>query len=98
MRQADIEELRAMAVRDSRTWRRLREIEARGHLANVTIRDVRKYATEVGLDPDKIVAGDKLLFDVSQRFSFLHLLNEDLYNGHLSGELFESQRKAPAGP
>ena len=42
--------------------------------------------------------GDRLRFDPAQRFSFLHLLNEDLYKGQLTDELFEAQRKSPAGP
>ncbi len=35
-----------------------------------------------------------LVFDPSERFGFLHLLNEDLYNGPLTDEPFESQRKS----
>ena len=56
-----------------------------------------RYASLVGLDPDTVVAGDRLTFDPAQRFSFLHLLNEDLYKGQLTDELFEAHRKIPAG-
>ena len=42
--------------------------------------------------------GGRLTFDPAQRFSFLHLLNEDLYKGQLTDELFEAQRKARASP
>lgn len=93
----DVERLREVAVKDSRTWRRLREIEQRGHLADVDLNEVRTYAAAVGLDPDSVVVDDRLTFDPAQRFSFLHLLNEDLYKGQLTNELFESQRKTAAG-
>ena len=95
---ADVESLRTVAMHDSRTWRQLREIEQRGHLADVTLDQVERYATVVGIDPATVVAGGRLTFDPAQRFSFLHLLNEDLYKGQLTDELFEAQRKARASP
>jgi hypothetical protein len=96
MGDADFEQLRLVAVQDSRMWRQLREIEQRGHLAGVTVDQVAQYARAVGLDPTTVVAGDRLTFDPAQRFNFLHLLNEDLYKGQLTGVLFEAQRKSPA--
>jgi hypothetical protein len=92
----DVDRLRKVAMEDSRTWRRLREIEQRGHLAGVRLEQVRAYAALVGLDADTVVTGDRLRFDPAQRFSFLHLLNEDLYKGQLTAEVFEAQRKTPA--
>lgn len=89
-------ELLQVAHRDSRTWRRLREIRRRGHLAQVTMEEVETYAAGVGLDPNSIVVDGELVFDPSERFSFLHLLNEDLYRGALTDETFEAQRKSPA--
>jgi Domain of unknown function (DUF4868) len=97
MDESDVDQLRKVALHDSRTWRRLREIEQRGHLADVTLEQVRTYASLVGLDPDTVVAGDRLSFDPAQRFTFLHLLNEDLYKGQLTDELFEAHRKTLAG-
>ena len=97
MDESDVDQLRKVALHDSRTWRRLREIEQRGHLADVTLEQVRVYASLVGLDPDTVVAGDRLTFDPAQRFTFLHLLNEDLYKGQLTNELFEAHRKTLAG-
>lgn len=94
MSAASIASLREVALRDSRTWRRLRDIERRGHLAHVTLDQVGAYAGDVGLDSGKVVVNDELVFDPSERFGFLHLLNEDLYKGPLTGEAFESQRKA----
>ncbi len=89
-------ELLRVAHEDSRTWRRLREIRRRGHLAQVDLPDVRKYARKVGLDPKAIVRDGKLVFNAADRFSFLHLLNEDLYRGDLTNVTFEAQRKAAA--
>lgn len=93
MGEESIRTLREVALRDSRTWRRLRDIEHRRHLANVTLVQVEEYASLVGLDPKNIVVNDELVFNPAERFGFLHLLNEDLYNGFLTGESFESQRK-----
>ncbi len=94
MEAASEAELLRVAHDDSRTWRRLREIRRRGHLAHVDLAEVRKYATRVGLEPTAIVRNNKLVFDPSERFSFLHLLNEDLYRGPLTDVAFEAQRKA----
>ena len=94
MSTASIDKLREVAMRDSRTWRRLRDIERRGHLARVTLDQVAEYAGEVGLESDNVVVDGELVFNPSDRFSFLHLLNEDLYKGRLTGQAFESQRKS----
>ena len=94
MSDSSINGLKQVALQDSRTWRRLQDIERRGHLAHVKLRQVAEYANEVGLDPDEVVVNGKLVFDPAKRFGFLHLLDEDLYKGHLTGEVFESQRKS----
>lgn len=91
-------ELLRVAHEDSRTWRRLREIRRRGHLAGVGMAEVRKYARKVGLDPQSVIRDGKLVFDPGTRFGFLHLLNEDLYRGDLTNVTFEAQRKAAATP
>ena len=92
-----VDSLRDVALRDSRTWRRLRDIQRRGHLADVTLEQVAGYAGEVGLDAEQVVVDGELVFDATERFGFLHLLNEDLYKGPLTGEAFESQRKSVMG-
>ena len=94
MSTSSIDSLREVALRDSRTWRRLRDIQRRGHLAHVTLEQVGAYAGEVGLDSAKVVVNGELVFDPAERFGFLHLLNEDLYKGPLTGDAFESQRKS----
>lgn len=91
---SSVDSLREVALGDSRTWRRLRDIQRRGHLKHVELNQVAGYAREVGLDPEQVVVGGELVFDPAERFGFLHLLNEDLYKGPLTGEAFESQRKS----
>lgn len=95
MAKESISALTDVASRDSRLWRKLREIRRRGHLAAVDLKEVTRYAKRMGLDPKKIVQDNQLVFDPTERFSFLHLLNEDLYKGPLTDEAFEAQRKAP---
>jgi hypothetical protein len=94
MAPASVEALRTVGLQDSRTWRRLREIKERGHLAGVSLDDVRTYACAVGLEPNSVVSEGQLVFHPADRFSILHLLNEDLYRGQLTNERFEAQRKA----
>jgi hypothetical protein len=91
-----LDALAEVASRDSRIWRRLREINRRGHLVDVTIDQVRNYATEMDLQIDHLIENDQLIFDPDERFSTLHLLNEDLFKGPLSEERFEAQRKTSA--
>ncbi len=97
MTDASVIALQEVALRDSRTWRKLREIRRRDHLVSVKLADVTAYAKRMGIDPDTVVVDDKLVFDPAERFSFLHLLNEDIYRGPLTDEAFEAQRKAPTG-
>ena len=94
MESTSLEALQGVARDDSRTWRKLREIHRRGHLANVGLDDVRRYAKGVGLDPKRVVQNGQLVFEPAERFSFLHLLNEDLYKGPLTNATFEAQRKS----
>lgn len=95
MAEESVAALTDVALRDSRVWRKLREIRRRGHLATIDLKEVTRYAKRMGLDPKKVVQNDQLVFEPAERFSFLHLLNEDLYKGPLTDEAFEAQRKAP---
>lgn len=91
-----VDALKEVAVRDSRLWRKLRSVHRRGHLAEVSIEQVRAYADEVDIDVEKVVEDGELVFDPSERFTIMDLLNEDLFRGPLTEELFEAQRKAEA--
>jgi len=97
MEPASVAALQQVALRDSRTWRKLREISRRGHLAHIGLADVTAYAERMRIDPTTVVRSGQLVFDPSKRFSFLHLLNEDIYRGPLTDERFEAQRKSPTG-
>lgn len=94
MSKASVGALTAAAKADSRMWRRMREIKSRGHLAHVTLDEIEQYATSVGIAKEEVVHDGELFFDPANRFSFLHLLNEDVYKGFLTEERFEVQRKA----
>lgn len=94
MPQESVEALQEAAVRDSRLWRKLRAIYRRGHLGDVSIDQVRAYATEMDSDVDGVIEDEQLLFDGAQRFTIMHLLNEDLFRGPMTKEIFEAQRKA----
>lgn len=96
MPEDSVDALKEVAVRDSRLWRKLRSIHRRGHLAEVSIEQVRAYADEVDIDVEQVVEDNKLVFDPSERFTIMDLLNEDLFRGPLTEELFEAQRKAEA--
>ena len=93
-----VDALKGAAARDSRLWRKLRSIHRRGHLADVSIDQVREYADDHGMDVDKVISDGQLVFDPGERFTIMELLNEDLFRGPLTDELFEAQRKAEAGP
>lgn len=93
MSPSDSAALTEVALRDSRTWRRLRDIKRSDHLRNVTIENIARYAESMGIAPDNIIRDGHLVFRPEQRFTFLHLLNEDLYVGPLTGQSFESHRK-----
>ena len=82
---------------DSRLWRKLKTIHQRGHLASVGSEQLRAYAKTMDVDPDEVLNSDgELIFDSATRFSVIHLLNEDLFRGGLTEEVFEAQRKASA--
>lgn len=83
------------ARRDSRLWRKLKTIHQRGHLSTVQPKALRAYAESMDVDPDAVLnSADELIFDSATRFSVIHLLNEDLFRGELTKEIFEAQRKA----
>lgn len=90
-----VKELEARAVSDSRLRRRLLSLHERGHLATVTVADIRREAKKQGLDTKKLINGGKLVIDEIDAGTLLKLLNEDLFTGGLSGARFAAERKAP---
>jgi len=94
MTDQSIAALKRVALQDSRTWRRLKEIKRRGHLSHADMNDIATYARNVGLDPRTLIVDDQLVFDPSERFEILKLLNEDVYLGSLTKQRYEAQRKS----
>jgi hypothetical protein len=82
-------------VDSSRLRRRLRAIYDRGHLAQVDISDVKKHVEHMEFDPDDFISNGELVIDEQNVDSVLQLLNEDLFNGGLTGDPFRSDGKAP---
>jgi hypothetical protein len=92
---AALAELGERCEKDSRLRRRLQAIRDRGHLANVTLKDVRKEAERQGLDPNDVVRDGRLAVEGMDIANLLKLLNEDLMTGGLSGSRFSVDRKSP---
>jgi hypothetical protein len=92
---AALAELSERCEKDSRLRRRLQAIRDRGHLANVTLNDVRKEAERQGLDPNEVVRDGRLAVEGIDAPTLLKLLNEDLMTGGLSGSRFSVDRKSP---
>lgn len=80
---------------NSRLRRVLYSIEARGHLATVTLPQVREHIAGQGLDEAALIRTDKLVFDEADPATLLKLLNEDLFLGGLTRTPFVVDRKAP---
>lgn len=74
---------------------RLRAIYERGHLAELTIDDVRAEALRQGLEPDELIVDGELSLQNGDAPTMLKLLNEDLMIGGLTGTRFEVDRKTP---
>lgn len=80
---------------DGRLRRRLRSIAERGHLAGVTIDQIREHLREVDLDEADFIEGDELKVDERNPFQLVYLLNEDFFRGGLTDTDFRSDRKSP---
>ena len=90
-----LEDLQLHCERNSALLRRLRSIHERGHLAAVTIDDIRAEAERQGIDPDAVIEDGQLVTKHVSAATMLKLLNEDLMVGGLSGTRFEVDRKTP---
>lgn len=83
------------ASTDGRLRRRLRSIAERGHLAHVSIDQIRQHLREVGLPEANFLDGDQLRYDDANPFPLVYLLNEDFFQGGLTDVAFRSDRKSP---
>lgn len=83
---------RATANRSFR--KRLEALNKRGHLRAVSIEQVKAEADKQGLDVATLFRDDKLDFTEANADTLLKLLNEDLFQGGLSGESFVVEKKS----
>jgi hypothetical protein len=89
------DQLAKAAINDTRIARRLWAIHEQGHLNNVTIKQVRDYANQEGLDVSTLIKDERLVFNPQHKYTLLRLLNEDLYTGPLSKRQFAVEHKQP---
>jgi hypothetical protein len=85
--------LEAQAREYPRLRRMLYSIHSRGHLKDVPMRKIRAHIKSQGLDARQLLKGDRLLVDEADPTTLLKLLNEDLFRGGLTDELFAADRK-----
>ena len=74
--------------------RKLLSILRSPYLQKLTPEILRDKMNEAGLDPSKLLEGDKLVFTKETEKDILLLLNEDLWTGGFSGERYSATRKA----
>jgi hypothetical protein len=82
------------ARRSSRLAKRMRSIYDSGHLAAVTLSQLRAAAKQQGLDVASLFSKDGLVINKdTDTLTLLALLNEDLFKGGLTGTKFAADRK-----
>jgi len=95
MADADREILVAACRDKARLRRRLRSIAHRGHIARITVADIRRHVNEMGLDPRDYVRRGRLVVDEDSVEELLRMLNEDLTRGGLTHDPFRIESKEP---
>lgn len=78
-----------------RLRRRLRSIAHRGHIDRVTVADVRRHVSAMGLKATTFVRKGKLVVDEDNVDELLRMLNEDLTRGGLTHDPFRIESKEP---
>lgn len=84
----------AKCVQNSRVANRARSIFERGHLKDVTMAEVKTEIKKQKLDESKLIKDGQLIFDDSDPYTLLKLLNEDLFIGGLSSTAYEAGSKS----
>lgn len=74
--------------------RKVQSILRSSYLTKLTPELLASKMTEHKLDPDKLIAGGLLVFNKETENDMLLLLNEDLWTGDFSGDLYAAARKA----
>jgi hypothetical protein len=78
-----------------RLRRRLRSIAHRGHVARISVADVRRHVREMDLPPASFVRNGKLVVSDDNVEELLRILNEDLTRGGLTHDAFRIESKEP---
>jgi hypothetical protein len=74
--------------------RKVQSILRSSYLTKLTPELLASKMAEHKLDPDKLIAGGVLVFNKETEKDMLLLLNEDLWTGDFSGDLYAAARKA----
>lgn len=86
----------AAARRSARLAKRLRSIYDSGHLAKVTLAQLKSAAKAQGLNVTDLFGKNELVVnEKTDTMTLLALLNEDLFKGGLTGTAFAADRKRP---
>ena len=89
-----MEEFAARLRTNSVLRRKVVGILRSSHIKSLTPDVLRAKMAAHGLDANKIMKGDELVFKREHESDLLHLLNEDLFMGDFSGEQYAAARKA----
>ncbi len=95
MSKASLDLVVAQCDDSPRLRRQLRAITHRGHIARVTVADVRRHVREMGLAPANFVKNKQLVVDEHNLGELLRILNEDLTRGGLTRDRFRIESKEP---
>lgn len=79
----------------ARMRRRLRAIEQRGHLTKVTMASFYQALRKHNYQKSRFVKNGMIAVAPGDEDILLKILNEDLYEGALTGERFAAERKSP---
>ncbi|MCT1563138.1 MULTISPECIES: Kiwa anti-phage protein KwaB-like domain-containing protein [Corynebacterium] len=94
MTEGSVEVLLTKSESDTRVAKRIESIKRRGHLANISPDLLRTEMMQFNLDPKKLMnPKDELVISKNNALDVLKFLNEDMFRGVLSDELFESDSK-----
>lgn len=87
--------LTSKADRDSRRRQRLESIVSRGHLNGLSGEQLKEAMEACELDPSKFFTSKgELCVEDGDEADLLYFLNEDLYQGLISGDRFRADKKA----
>ncbi len=85
----------AMRLRKTSVLRRkVQSLLRVAYLSKLTPEVLRENIVERGMDPDELLEDGQLVFNRDTEKDLLLLLNEDLWRGDFSGDVYEAGRKA----